>query len=80
MIHFEIHYFAHIVSCFANLIWMNPFKFCSCYFVESMEANLFREHKDRVGEGRALYNLGNVFHAKGKENLLGKNCNSLSKD
>ena len=26
---------------------------------------LVREHKDRVGEGRALYNLGNVFHAKG---------------
>ena len=50
---------------------MNPFKFCSCYFVESLEVNLFREHKDRVGEGRALYNLGNVFHAKGKENLLG---------
>ncbi len=26
---------------------------------------LCREHKDRVGEGRALYNLGNVYHAKG---------------
>ena len=25
----------------------------------------YREHKDRVGEGRALYNLGNVYHAKG---------------
>ncbi|QQP42568.1 Uncharacterized protein FKW44_017275, partial [Caligus rogercresseyi] len=25
-----------------------------------------QEHNDRVGEGRALYNLGNVFHAKGK--------------
>ena len=59
---------------------MNPIKFCSCYIVESLEANLFREHKDRVGEGRALYNLGNVFHAKGKENLLGQNCSSLSKD
>ena len=29
-----------------------------------------REHKDRVGEGRALYNLGNVYHAKGKVVLL----------
>ncbi len=25
-----------------------------------------QEHGDRVGEGRALYNLGNVYHAKGK--------------
>ena len=23
-----------------------------------------QEHRDRVGEGRALYNLGNVYHAK----------------
>ena len=58
---------------------MNPFKFCSCYFVESLEVNLFREHKDRVGEGRALYNLGNVFHAKGNENLLGQNCSSVQR-
>ena len=73
MIHSEIHYFAHLVGYLVLqiFIWMNPFKFCSCYFVESLEVNLFREHKDRVGEGRALYNLGNVFHAKGKENLLG---------
>ncbi len=25
-----------------------------------------QDHGDRVGEGRALYNLGNVYHAKGK--------------
>jgi len=25
-----------------------------------------RELADRVGEGRALYNLGNVYHTKGK--------------
>ena len=31
---------------------------------------LSKELGDRVGEGRAFYNLGNVYHAKGKQ--LGK--------
>lgn len=26
---------------------------------------------DQVGEARALYNIGNVFHAKGKQQLWG---------
>ena len=28
-----------------------------------------RELKDRLGEGRACYNLGNVYHALGKAKL-----------
>ena len=28
---------------------------------------LSKEMGDRVGEGRAFYNLGNVYHAKGKQ-------------
>lgn len=28
--------------------------------------SIARELKDRASEGRALYNLGNVFHAQGK--------------
>ena len=35
-----------------------------------------QEHRDRVGEGRALYNLGNVYHAKVRKSHL-KVCKTM---
>ena len=35
----------------------------------------FQEHGDRIGIGRALYNLGNVYHAKVRNHLNTKSDN-----
>ena len=46
----------------------NAYDYICCFKCIYSSIHLYsREHKDRVGEGRALYNLGNVYHAKGKE-------------
>lgn len=44
---------------------------CTCWLIGFLKFMFFVLFFFQVGEARALYNIGNVFHAKGKQQLWG---------